>query len=89
MKARISTIAAITTIIIVYTPTFTLTWAVASFLLYLFKDIPFAWWSVIAYLVSKVIKVYISLFAKRATLSHKSDLARRIEEVKRRNQTDF
>lgn len=85
MKARISTIAAITTIIIVYTPTFTLTWAIASFLLYLFRDIPFAWWSVIAYLVSKVIKVYISLLAKRAALSRKSDSAGRTEGAQHHN----
>lgn len=65
MKKTVLTVAAITTIIIVYTPAFTLTWAIASFLLYLFKDIPFAWWSIIAYVVSKAVKVYISLLAKR------------------------
>ena len=88
MKTALIT-ATIITIVIVYAPAFTLVWAVISFILYLFKDIPFHWWSLIAYLVFKFIKTFFFLLSEKAPRTYKNKLAERIEELRKRNQVDI
>lgn len=89
MKKTVFNLAIIITIVVVYAPYFTFVWMVISFILYLAKDIPFAWWSVFAYLVSKFIKVFLFLSTKQVPSYQKSSLEKRIEELKRRNENNL
>lgn len=88
MKKTVLNLAIIITIVIVYAPYFTLIWTVVSFILYLVKDIPFAWWSIIAYLVSKFIKVFLFLSTNRIPSYQKSSLEKRIDELKRKTENN-
>lgn len=89
MKKTDLIIATIITIVIVYAPAFTFVWTVISFILYLFKDIPFCWWSLIAYLVFKFIKTFFFLLEGKAPCTYKSKLAERIEELRQKKQADI
>lgn len=85
MKKTILIIAKITAIIIVFAHYPTFVWVIVSFFLYLFKDIPFNWWSIVAFIFFKSIEIYSILLVSR---NHKSRLSERIEKLEQRTESD-
>lgn len=85
MKRYSFYIAIVATIVITYAPLITFLWMMISFVLCIVNGLSFNWWSLSIYAICKLIKGAFMLNIRQSPEPVKSELSKRIEELKKRN----